>query len=520
VVDARVLEGQQWVNSTYGSVPGYVSCLEDGITGWATMYSLTMGLQHELGISPLAAAFGPTTMTQLTLHGDITPSEANTNIINIVRYGLWAKGYTGGFQSGVMDTWTVNSISDLRLDTGLDGAVISITPKLFKALLNMDAYVLLSGGSGEVREVQQWLNARYVNKSTFFVIPCDGHFSRGVQQALMKGIQYEVGIPEAQANGNFGPGTKAGLEAHPVSIGSSGVFVRLFSAACVCNGPVGGAAASFKNDFDGDLADWVRAFQTFCALDVTGSGNYRTWAELLVSMGDADRPASGCDTSFTITPSRATALYNAGYRYVGRYLENAPGSSLNKRIQPGELQAIFAANLRVFPIWQMGARSLSDFSRSTGNDDASAALLRAWIEYGFDRGTVIYFAVDYDATDEEITSNIIPYFEGVQYVLGRRAARLGDAGRLRHRGALQVPEGLVGSVSGSRRCRPGAGRRRRAALGARLRLGGRLVGRPGAGLHQPAGLHPARAHGRVCAPAGRRDRSRSRGWRRPGGSLT
>jgi len=33
--------------------------------------------------------------------------------------------------------------------------------------------------------------------------------------------------------------------------------------------------------------------------------------------------------------------------------------------------------------------------------------------YGFNAGTVIYFAVDYDATDTDITSNIVPYFNGV-----------------------------------------------------------------------------------------------------------
>jgi hypothetical protein len=56
VVDPRVLDGQRWVNSTYGSVPGYQECAEDGITGLATMYSLTMGLQHELGKRPPASA--------------------------------------------------------------------------------------------------------------------------------------------------------------------------------------------------------------------------------------------------------------------------------------------------------------------------------------------------------------------------------------------------------------------------------------------------------------------------------
>jgi hypothetical protein len=44
VVDAKVLQAQQWVNATYGTVAGYVKCPEDGKTAWSVMYSLTMGL--------------------------------------------------------------------------------------------------------------------------------------------------------------------------------------------------------------------------------------------------------------------------------------------------------------------------------------------------------------------------------------------------------------------------------------------------------------------------------------------
>lgn len=413
MVDERVLEGQRWVNRTYGGVPGYVRCTEDGITGWATMYSLTMGLQRELGISPLAAAFGPTTLEKLRQHGNITAEEPNRNIVDIVRYALWSKGYAGGYSQGQFDLGTVQGLLDVQSDIGLESPEPRVVPKVFKALLNMDAYVLLSGGSPAVREAQQWLNRRYLGKSTFFIGPSDGHFSRGVQQSLMKGIQYEIGIPEDQANGTFGPATKAGLQAHTVSPGSSGVFVRLFSAACVCNGRVGDRTASFTEVFDGALADWVRVFQDFSALDVTGNGNYQTWAQLLVSMGDEDRPVNACDTRFEITPARAAALHAAGYRFVGRYLENAPGG-LNKKIQPGELDVIFGARLRLFPIWQMNARTLADFTHETGWRDGDQALASVLGEHQLPVGTVIYFAVDYDATDEEITSNIIPYFEGVR----------------------------------------------------------------------------------------------------------
>jgi hypothetical protein len=36
---------------------------------------------------------------------------------------------------------------------------------------------------------------------------------------------------------------------------------------------------------------------------------------------------------------------------VGRYLDEHPEGTLDKEIKPGELQTIFEAGLRCFPIW-------------------------------------------------------------------------------------------------------------------------------------------------------------------------
>jgi peptidoglycan hydrolase-like protein with peptidoglycan-binding domain len=69
--------------------------------------------------------------------------------------------------------------------------------------------------------------------------------------------------------------------------------------------------------------------------------------------------------------------------------------------------------MRVFPIYQDNARQLSDFTYSHGYRHALNAHQLA-VGYGFNRGTVIYFAVDYDATQEQIDSAIVPYFQGVQ----------------------------------------------------------------------------------------------------------
>ncbi|GAA3039461.1 glycoside hydrolase domain-containing protein [Actinokineospora globicatena] len=422
MADIKVLEAQQWVNATYGAVPGYVRCPEDGRSAWSTMFSLTRALQRELGITALSDSFGPTTLSLLGQRGNVGPGYTNANIVRIVQHALYCKGYWGGTTNGVYGQQTIAAVTQLKSDMGLGGDG-TVPPKVFKALLTMDAYVLLSGGDEQVRSIQKWLNSRYLAKSTFFVIPCDGHFSRDVQKALMRALQYEFGIPEDQATGNFGPATQDGLRAHPVSLGKSGVFVQLFSAACVFNGPVPDdtipgnnslpVRAVFKSTFDADLKRFVEFFQRFSALPATGYGDYPTWAQLLVSSGDPDRPATACDTRFHISVTRAQALRAAGYTVVGRYLDEDATSTLDKELQPGELDAIFAGGLRVFPISQYNSRLLGDFTYDQGYQHALRAHTRA-AGYGFNRGAVIYFAVDYDATDEQIDSNILPYFRGVQ----------------------------------------------------------------------------------------------------------
>ena len=425
-MDEKVLEAQRWVNATYGGVAGYQRCDENGNTGWRTMWSLTMGLQHELGISPVVANFGPGTLSALQALGDIGPGwNRKPNIVRIIQHALFCKGYWGANRYGEYDVVTTEAVRVLRRDMGLpageDVEGGRVTSKVFKALLTMDAYILLGGGREVVVTIQRWLNGRYWTRPNYFIGPCDGHYSRDVQQALVRALQYEMGLPDP--NGNFGPATKAGLQQRPQSVGTSGPVTQLFHAACIFNEPVPGTVGvGFRDTCTSATADFVRKFQEFSALPVDGVGDFATWAQLLVSTGDPDRFADACDTRFTITPSRARALYQAGYRAVGRYLDEEPSGTLDKEIKPGELQTIFAAGLRCFPLWQYNARRLEDFTYSAGYQHGLQAHERG-VHHGFDRGTVIYFAVDYDATDPEITANVIPYFLGVRGALNRQGGR-------------------------------------------------------------------------------------------------
>ncbi|TCO62899.1 putative peptidoglycan binding protein [Actinocrispum wychmicini] len=426
-MDIWVWHAQQWVNTVYGAVPGFVPAPEDGHTGWPTMFALTRALQIELGLSgsQLSDTFGPTTMSLLTSKfGDIGPGKPE-KVIRILQCGLYCKGYWGDQLSAIYGDATGDSVAEMRRNMGFTDSRRTLSPKEFKALLTMDAYVVVENGSTTVRSVQQWMNNSFYSESWFFIIPTDGHSSRDVSKALIRSLQMELAIPGA--NGTFGPATRAALAAKPkltVSTSDTGgsIFVHLFQAGMIFNL----YEISFDGTFSQTVSDQVRNFQQFLALPVNGTGDYQTWCSLLVSNGDPERRGAAFDCVTEVTAARATALFSAGYRVAGRYLSNVPDSSLDKQIKPGELATILGAGMRVFPIYQTFGGSAGYFTEQQGARDASLAL-NAASGYGFERGTTIYFAVDFDALDTDISDNIIPHFQGCAGPWTTTATRTGSA---------------------------------------------------------------------------------------------
>ncbi|MGI3781666.1 MAG: glycoside hydrolase domain-containing protein, partial [Janthinobacterium lividum] len=336
-------------------------------------------------------------------------STKSVPIVKIVQSALYCKGYRGGQIDGVFDTDTAGGATSMKQDMGVAGAVAGagVTPKVFKALLTMDAYAVVGSGTAQVRSIQQWLNVRYLSRRNFFIVPCDGSFSRDVQKAMMLAIQFELGMSDDVANGVFGPGTQSGLKQHTLKVGSSGVWVQLFSAAMVFNQRPG---AAFASSFSSSLEGQVKTFQSFCKLTSNGTADFPTWASLLISTGDDTRAGSAFDCVTTITAPRAAALYARGYRYAGRYLSNVPGGTLDKMIKPAELATIVAGGLAVYPIYQTSGVTASYFSATQGYADGLDAVM--WARYhGFKAGTRIYFAVDFDALDYQISDNVLPHFE-------------------------------------------------------------------------------------------------------------
>jgi len=421
MADDLVRRAQSFVNSTYndGATLGISKLEEDGLTGWTTMHALTRALQYEMGISSLSDSFGPTTLSTIrVMYGTLDEATVpSANFCRILQSALYCKGYDGGEIDGTYNSRVQAAVLKLNQNMGLDIAYpgSSLRPKVVKGLFNMDAYVTVSGGSDAIRSIQQWLNGRYILRSDFYVIPCDGHHSRDVAKSMFFAIQYELGMADGTANGVFGPGTQSGLKSHTVSISTAGTWAQLFTAAMILNK----RNVQFGN-FTAEVKTGVESFQSFIKLTVTGTGNFQTWASLLVSYGDQTRKGTACDGVTMITPVRAQILKNAGFEYIGRYLFNSGTGLPEKQIQPGELATIKEAGLRCFPIYQTWSRSADYFGDLPGTNDAFKAI--EWAQYhGFKPGTIIYFAVDYDAIDGEVTQYIVPHFRSVMRTIGENS---------------------------------------------------------------------------------------------------
>jgi peptidoglycan hydrolase-like protein with peptidoglycan-binding domain len=437
--DIKVYDAQRSCNARYANnAVGYVSCTEDGRTGWTTVYSLTQGLQWELGISPTVRNFGSGTFSAIQSRNKMPSQETSSGILRQYNAALWCKGYPGSRSDGLWDSQGEDSWLKLYSDAGLGDLTdrTKVWPHVCRAMFRMDQFRQIPQGSATTRQIQQWLNKRFVADvgiPAMILVPCDGWYSRDVAAGFMMGLQYELGIAVGSINGNFGPATQAALR----GIGSqalTGNLRYLFRSACYFNSPThspGGDVFYSASDLTTDAAtdshvEWLIAFQKFSQIPVTGTNDYTTWAQLLVSMGDADRPATGCDCITEITSARGAALKAAGYQIVGRYLdENVPPTDphyLGKALKPNEPQTILDAGLRFFPIFQYGGRDASSFTYDSGSSHGAIAHDKA-AGFRIPAGTCIYFAVDYDALDEDVDSSIIPYFRGVRDALQSKGSR-------------------------------------------------------------------------------------------------
>ncbi|MBC2188941.1 glycoside hydrolase domain-containing protein [Listeria booriae] len=416
-MDEMVRQVQSWLNKTYDKYVAkgdFQTIPENGKTGWTTVYALTRALQIELGISPTADNFGPTT-EKLFKPLTIGASDAKpTNINYILQGAFYCKGYSPGGFTGVFGGQTQIAVKMFQKDAGLatqDGVVSTI---IMKSLLDMSAFQTVSGGTYGVRTVQQNLNRDYsawIGK----LVPCDGLYGRDTNTSLIYALQKEEGMARTTANGNFGPGTTTSLTNLIPTFASNKALVLLLQYSLACNGlPIN----QFSGVYDAETTNLVKRYQEFMKMSITtGAITMGTFKALLSSAGDTNRSATACDTSYVLNTDQIDTLWNAGYRYVGRYLTGnviRGGVRVPKAMNPTEIAAIQKKGLKIFPIYQDGGYEIPYFEVPfQGISDGYKAIDAAY-NLGFPAGTTIYFAVDLDAYDYQITDLIMPYFQNLR----------------------------------------------------------------------------------------------------------
>jgi hypothetical protein len=98
-----------------------------------------------------------------------------------------------------------------------------------------------------------------------------------------------------------------------------------------------------------------------------------------------------------------------GTNFICRYYSHSPG----KNLSPSEARLICGAGMWVVTVWETLGDHSSFFSFKQGVDDATSASNQAQT-IGQPIDSAIYFAVDYDASSDEIAGGITDYFKGVQ----------------------------------------------------------------------------------------------------------
>ncbi len=397
-----------------------------GKASWTTIYALLRAFQIELGITNTADSFGPTTVKRFKERypNGIRPAgdEETDNVYGIIQGALWCKGYATHYQrlDTHFDEVVEIAIENLKIDAGLKKVDGVVTLNVMKALLSMDYFVIGAGTDGDtkIRMIQQELNRRY--ERYIGLMPCDGVYGRNTNKALIYALQAEEGLSVpgsgvgTEANGNFGPTTQKLCPTLPDTTRKltdlkEANFTRILDFSLYCNG-----FGVFDNSgaFDDDTRTALREFQQHLALPVTEVADLGTWMSLLTSKGDTSRPAEAFDCATILTPVKAQTLKNAGYKIGGRYLTGTISGGISKALTDEEIQIIFDAGLRFFPIYQTSARSEDYFTPSQGRTDAIMAIQTAY-DRNIPEGTIIYFAVDFDAMDVQITNSIIPYFKSL-----------------------------------------------------------------------------------------------------------
>jgi hypothetical protein len=119
----------------------------------------------------------------------------------------------------------------------------------------------------------------------------------------------------------------------------------------------------------------------------------------------------GMPTGFD-TPANCSnqiqCIKQAGHAFVGRYLSKSSWKVIGK----AEADALRQAGLAIVLVYEDGPTAPTYFSFGRGQTDGARAANQA-NALGAPDNTTIYFAVDYDASEDDVDGVITQYFQGV-----------------------------------------------------------------------------------------------------------
>lgn len=356
---------------------------QDGTVGPGTMEAFITALQIEIGAKDVDGGFGPETAKLIPVLKKGCESEKGItkNLIRILQYGLYCKGYgTNQEVEGKFGDGTKKAIERLQDDIGIKvtGEVNAI---LFKAILNTDGYVLdKKNGDENFRKMQRLVN-KYYNKK-LGIIAANGKYDRDTSKGMICALQEAVG---ANVDSSFGSDTMSKcpekVDTSYPNDSSDKEIIHIIQYMLYANGY--NRKAQFDGVYSSYIKEQVEKFQRFMCLPIS-SCNYSygittrsTMASLMVSCGDTSRSGNACDMIHKLTDDEARELAIDGYKYVGRYILNAPGGILDKETSINEIRNILSKKMAFIPIFQMNAREIKDYSAKAGNIHAINATAAA-----------------------------------------------------------------------------------------------------------------------------------------------
>ena len=97
-----------------------------------------------------------------------------------------------------------------------------------------------------------------------------------------------------------------------------------------------------------------------------------------------------------------------------------------KRLELPEAELLTANGFQIAVTFQQRQNQVADFSQPIGIAAGRKAYRHAKDNIGQPAGSVVYFSVDFDASDDDINNSVAPYFKGVKQAFAEESGNAND----------------------------------------------------------------------------------------------